>query len=187
MAETKTQAPLGRLLSYASDHRPRIILATVFSVLNKIFDLAPPVLIGAAVNIVVEKEDSFFAQLGIEDVSSQLIALAVVTVLVWGLESLFEYLLEVVWRNLAQSIQHDLRLDAYDHVQRLDMQYFHEQSTGHLMSILNDDINQLERFLDHGANDLIQVFTTAVVVSGLFLYFAPEVAWMAMLPVPFIL
>ncbi len=187
MAETKTQAPLGRLLSYASDHRPRIILATVFSVLNKIFDLAPPVLIGAAVNIVVEKEDSFFAQLGIEDVSSQLIALAVVTVLVWGLESLFEYLLEVVWRNLAQSIQHDLRLDAYDHVQRLDMQYFHEQSTGHLMSILNDDINQLERFLDHGANDLIQVFTTAVVVSGLFLCFAPEVAWMAMLPVPFIL
>ncbi len=180
-------APLRRLLDYASSHRPRIIMAALFSVLNKIFDLAPPVLIGAAVNIVVEKEDSFFAKLGIADVTEQLIALAIVTVLVWALESLFEYALEVVWRNLAQTIQHELRVDTYDHVQKLDMNYFHEQSTGKLMSILNDDINQLERFLDSGANDLIQVLTTAIVISGMFIYFAPGVAWMAMLPVPFIL
>ena len=71
-----------------------------------------------------------------------------VTVLVWGLESVFEYLLERTWRNLAQTIQHELRLDAYAHIQELEMAYFHEQSTGGLMSILNDDINQLERFLD---------------------------------------
>lgn len=180
-------SPLRRLLDYASSHRPRIALAAVFSVLNKIFDLAPPVLIGAAVNIVVKREDSFFAKLGFADVTDQLIALAVVTVLVWALESVFEYLLEVVWRNLAQTLQHDLRVDAYTHVQQLDMNYFHEQSTGKLMSILNDDINQLERFLDQGANDLIQVLTTAIVISGMFLYFAPGVAWMAMLPVPFVL
>lgn len=163
------------------------MIAALFSVLNKIFDLAPPVLIGAAVNIVVKREHSFFAQLGFTDVTDQLIALAVVTVVVWALESVFEYLLEVMWRNLAQTLQHDLRVDAYEHVQQLDMNYFHEQSTGKLMSILNDDINQLERFLDQGANDLIQVLTTAIVISGMFLYFAPGVAWMAMLPIPFVL
>ena len=187
-ASTPQRSPLVRLLSYSGEHRKKIWAASIFSVLNKIFDLAPPMLIGAAVNIVVEREDSFFAKLpGLEDVTSQLIALAVVTVIVWGLESLFEYLLDVMWRNLAQTIQHELRLDAYDHVQRLDMQYFHGQSTGQLMSILNDDINQLERFLDQGANDILQVLTTAIVISGLFIYFAPGVAWMAMLPVPFIL
>jgi ATP-binding cassette subfamily B protein len=55
------------------------------------------------------------------------------------------------------------------------------------MSVLNDDINQLERFLDTGANEIIKVATTAVVVSIAFFAFAPGVAWMAMFPIPFIL
>ena len=52
------------------------------------------------------------------------------------------------------------------------------------MSILNDDINQLKRFLDIGANDLIQITTTVLVIGGLFAYIAPEVAWLALLQCP---
>ena len=92
-----------------------------------------------------------------------------------------------MWRNLAQNIQHDLRLDAYKHLQELELAYFEERSTGGLMSILSDDINQLERFLDIGANELIQVTTTVLVIGGAFFILAPSVAWMAMLPMPFIL
>lgn len=184
---TSRRHPLTRLISYSRPHRGQVVLATVFSILNKVFDLAPPALIGAAVDIVVQQQDSFFAQLGIEDVSNQLWALAAVTLVIWILESLFEYLNRVVWRNLAQTIEHELRVDAYDHVQGLEMAYFEDQSTGGLMSILNDDINQLERFLDVGANDLVQVTTTALVISGLFIAVAPGVAWMAVLPVPIII
>lgn len=179
--------PLRRLWQYARGHRRTIGVATLCSVLNKLFDLAPPVLIGAAVDVVVKREDSLIAKMGIVDVQDQLIALALVTVLVWALESFFEYLLQWYWRNLAQTIQHELRIDAYSHIQQLELAYFHEQSTGTLMSILNDDVNQLERFLDHGANDLIQVTTTAIIISIAFFAMAPSVAWMAMLPIPFIL
>ncbi|GIW73186.1 MAG: ABC transporter [Planctomycetota bacterium] len=55
------------------------------------------------------------------------------------------------------------------------------------MAILNDDINQLERFLDGGANDLLQLFTSVLLIGALFFYLAPEVAWMAMLPMPAVL
>jgi ATP-binding cassette subfamily B protein len=55
------------------------------------------------------------------------------------------------------------------------------------MSILSDDINQLERFLDVGANDIIQVITTAIVIGGAFYLLAPNVAWMTIAPIPFIL
>ena len=54
------------------------------------------------------------------------------------------------------------------------------------MAIMNDDVNQLERFLDHGANDLLQVGTTVIVVSGIMFSLAPEVAILAILPVPII-
>jgi ATP-binding cassette, subfamily B, bacterial len=54
------------------------------------------------------------------------------------------------------------------------------------MSILSDDINQLERFLDKGANDLLQVVTTVIVIGGAFFLLAPSVAWMAVLPMPIV-
>jgi len=178
--------PLRRLLVYCRGHRAALSLATVYSILNKLFDLAPPVLIGAAVDIVVAKQDSVFARVGVRDVAHQLWLLAGVTLLVWALESVFEYLYSLKWRGLAQNIQHQLRLEVYAQVQRLDLGYFEDQSTGGLLSVLNDDINQLERFLDDGANQLIQLFTTMVVVGALFFVVVPSVAWMAVLPMPFV-
>lgn len=191
MAATSTESnrhPLARLWGYATGYRPRIVQATIFSVLNKIFDLAPPALIGLAVDIVVAPEKSWFANTwGMSDARTQIWVLAGLTVIIWALESLFQYVYQMLWRNLSQAIEHDLRIDTYDHVQKLEMAYFEDRSTGGLMSILNDDINQLERFLDVGANDLIQVATTVIVIGGMFIYLAPSVAWMALVPMPFII
>src|SRR5688500_4109545 len=183
----RRQHPLARLLRYARPHRTRIRLAASASVLNKIFDLAPPALIGMAVDIVVQQERSLLARLGIVDVKTQLAVLGALTFLIWILESLFEYAHQILWRNLAQTLQHELRLDAYAHVQALELAFFEDAQTGGLMSVLNDDVNQLERFLDSGASDLLKVTTTVIVISGAFLYLAPSVAWMAMVPMPFIL
>ncbi|NCJ07272.1 ATP-binding cassette domain-containing protein [Synechococcales cyanobacterium C] len=179
--------PLRRLLRYARPYRVQIWQASFYSVLNKLFDLAPPALIGAAIDVVVERQNSWIARLGITDVFWQLLALSVLSVLIWGLESLFEYAYARAWRNLAQTLQHQLRLDAYAHLQRLDLAYFEQRATGRLLSILNDDVNQLERFLDGGANDLLQVATTVVIIGGAFWVLAPSVAWLAMLPMPFII
>jgi ATP-binding cassette, subfamily B, bacterial len=178
--------PLRRLGRYARPHRRRVWAASACSVVNQIFDLAPEALIGVAVDVVVRGEDSLLAGLGIPDPRDQLLALAAVTFVVWLLESLFEYLYGVLWRNLAQTIQHELRLDGYAHLQELDLAFFEERSTGGLLSVLGDDVNQLERFLDRGANELIQVTTTVLVVGATFFAVAPGVAWMAMLPMPFV-
>ena len=162
-------------------------MASIFSVLNKIFDLAPPLLIGIAVDTVVERQDSLLASLGIADVRTQFVVLAIATAIIWVLESVFQYLYDVAWRNLAQTIQHELRVEAYDHVQGLEQAYFEDQSTGGLLAILNDDVNQLERFLDRGANEILQVLTTVVVISAAFFIVAPDIAWYAMAPIPVIL
>lgn len=181
------RSPFTRLLEYARPYRGTALQASVYSVLNKLFDLAPPALIGIAVEVVVKQEQSFLAAWGLVSVRSQLVAIALASAVIWGLESVFEYAYQWVWRNLAQSIQHDLRQDTYHHVQSLEMSYFEDRGTGELMSILNDDINQLERFLNSGANEVLQVITTVVVVAISFFALSPAVAGLAMLPIPFIL
>ena len=154
--------------------------------MNKFWDLAPPILIGMAIDVVTYREDSLLADFGYPDPYDQFLILVALTVIIWVLESLFEYWFGVLWRNLAQNAQHELRMDAYEHIQNLEMQWFSGQTTGGLMAIMNDDVNQLERFLDQGANDLLQVATTVVVVGGVMLILAPSVAIYAILPIPII-
>ena len=184
---TPRRSPLSRLLDHFARHRPIVIRASVCSILNKVFDLAPPALIGAAVDTVVRQDGSLLASLGVVDPATQLTVLAVLTVIVWGLESVFEYAFAVMWRNLAQTVQHELRLETWAQVLKLDSDWLGARGRGDTMSVLNDDINQLERFLDGGANELLQVTTTAVVVGGVFLAVSPGVAIWAIAPVPFIL
>ena len=179
--------PLGRLWRYATGHRGDVVRASSWSVLNKTFDIAPPMLIGAAVDIVVRQEGSVLASFGFETPRSQIVALAALTFVIWALESLFEYLHGVAWRNLAQTIQHELRIDAYAQLQELELRYFEDRATGDLMAVLNDDVNQLERFLDRGANEMLQMLTTVVLIGAVFFYLAPGIAWVAFLPIPLIL
>jgi len=179
--------PLWRLLRYGQKYGSIINQAIACSVLNKFFDLAPPVLIGWAVDILIEKERSFLGRLGITDVVLQLVILSFVSAIIWGLESLFEYAYARLWRNVAQSMQHDLRIDAYTHLQEMELAFFEERSTGELMSILSDDINQLERFLDGGANEILQVSTTVLLISAVFIYLSPVIAVWSAIPIPFIL
>ena len=178
--------PFRRLLSHMKGHRKTIRLASFCSITNKIWDLAPPLLIGLAVDVVVLREDSFLASLGFTDPWNQLILLSILTFAIWGLESLFEYFYGVLWRNLAQTVQHELRLDTFNHVQKQGMGWFDERQKGDILAILNDDINQLERFLDKGANDLLQVSTTVIVVGAVFLFISWEVAMLAIIPIPII-
>lgn len=154
--------------------------------MNKFWDLAPPVLIGMAVDVVALREESFLGDLGWANPREQFYILVSLTVVVWILESLFEYFYAVLWRNLAQAAQHELRMSAYTHIQDLEMRWFSQQTTGGLMAIMNDDVNQLERFLDQGATDLLQVATTVIVVGAIMFMIAPEVAILAVIPVPII-
>lgn len=161
--------------------------ACVFSILNRIFDIAPPILIGLAVDIVVKRQQSFLANWGIKEMMPQLLTLSGITALVWVLESYFEYLLNLRWKGLAQKVQHELRMDTYDHVQKLDLKYFEDKQTGDLIAVLNDDINQLELFLNRGVSEILQVFTSVVVIGGIFFYISPQVALVAFLPIPVII
>ena len=182
-----TAPALQRLTAALHPHRRLVWLAAGCSVLNKLFDLAPPVLIGLAVDVVVKQNTSWLAAWGVSSVPGQLGVLAVLSFGIWSAESLFEYLYALLWRNLAQTVQHELRQEAYGHLQQLEMAFFEQGSTGRLMAILNDDINQLERFLDQGANEILQLLTTVLAVGGAMVLLSPMVAGVAFIPIPVIL
>ena len=176
----------GELIRYIRPWKAKARFAAVCSTLNKIFDIAPEVLIGVAVDLVVEKENSFVASLGFGSIESQVIFLGLITFIIWALESLFQYIYSIQWRGLAQMVEHDVRVTAYDHSQKLGLSWHEEQATGNITAILNDDVNQLERFLNDGVNQIIQVFVSTICIGLIFFYISPLIATIAVLPVPII-
>ena len=179
--------PLRRLFGYARNHRRDVWLGTFYSVVNKFFDVLPELLIGVAVDVVVSQKASFLARAGLVDPKHQLLALTALTAAIWLMESWTEYLLELKWRNLAQDLQHETRLDAYAHVQKLPLDWFERNRSGNLMAVLNEDVNQMERFLNNGLSSLIQVFMGTLMVGAVFFALTWKLAALALIPVPFIL
>ncbi|MDD9969493.1 MAG: ATP-binding cassette domain-containing protein [Myxococcales bacterium] len=179
--------PLRRLIQYARPHRAQLAKATTSSVLKKALDLSPAIIVGVAVDIVVNKGSLALASLGVASLGGQLWLLAGATLLVFSLESYFEYRYQLLWRDLAQNIQHDLRRDAYAHIQRVPLEDLNGRNTGDLTTTVNQHVNELTLFLEEGANSLLELATNTVMVIGIFAWALPAWGWTALLPIPLLL
>ncbi|MGD9959429.1 ABC transporter ATP-binding protein [Nocardioides sp.] len=185
---TAPQRPLGELWRRYRTYRRRFVGAVVASTVNKVADVVPELLIGAAIDVVVRGDDSFMAALlGVESRHAQLAWLAAINVVIWVIESLSEYVAAVLWRGLAQGVEHDLRVEAYDHAQHLDMSWHETRSSGSTLATLNDDVNQLERFLDIGAPAILQTALNVLLVGAVFAVASWQLLVLAFLPIPLII
>ena len=72
-------------------------------------------------------------------------------------------------------------------MQKLPLDWFERNRSGNLMAVLNEDVNQMERFLNNGLSSLIQVFMGTLMVGAVFFMLTWKLAALALIPVPFIL
>jgi ATP-binding cassette subfamily B protein len=186
-ALTAQHRPLRALWHRQQRFRGRFVAAVLMSTVNKVADVVPELLIGAAVDVVVRGADSWAATLlGVESRYAQLGWLAAINVVVWVVESVSDYLADVLWRGLAQGIEHELRVEAYDHAQHLDLGWHESRPQGTTLATLNDDVNQLERFLDVGAPAIIATVLNVLLVGAVFAFASWELLLLAFLPIPVI-
>ena len=89
----------------------------------------------------------------------QVIIICLALLLAFFLEGVTEWIFKRNFMQLAQRVQHDLRNKSYSKLQKKKLSFFESARTGNLLSILNDDINQLERFLNNSFNEILQIIT----------------------------
>ncbi|HKQ05696.1 MAG TPA: ABC transporter ATP-binding protein [Blastocatellia bacterium] len=179
--------PAIRLWRYLQPHRLQVYLAIGASVLKKVVDLSPPIIIGLALDAAAQGGSPLLFALGLSSLQSQVWFIGGFAVVAFSLESILEFSYKLLWRNLAQAVQHELRLDAYTHLQTLEMSRLDDESTGMLAAMLNDNINQLELFLNDGVNSILEMGTNVLAITFIFLFIAPSVGWIALLPIPILL
>ncbi|MFA5999342.1 MAG: ABC transporter ATP-binding protein [Candidatus Babeliales bacterium] len=175
------------LLSFTSPHKKSILLASIYSVINKVCDIIPEILMSVAIDVVVSQEKSVIAQFGVLDPMYQLYVVSGLMATFWILEAIFEYLYYVTWHDLAQEIQHDLRLQTYQTMQGLDLEYFETKTTGGLLTVVQEDIAQIGTFFSQIPNELIQLMISTIGLGAVFLYISPKVFLLTLIPIPFVI
>ena len=179
-------APMRRLFRYLGTYRRSLAWSVGTSIVNKIFDLMPPFLTAWLIDTVSGQPPTWITSLGYDEPMPVVWFLIGLTVFIFAGESLFEFFFQRGFRRLAQRVQHDLRTDAYAHLQTREMAFFENRRTGNLLAILNDDINQLERFLNGAFNRILQIIVLVIFAGWSLCAVSWELGLISMASIPLI-
>lgn len=174
------------LLTIVGKHRKRFYFASALSVLGQLMDMLLVLVIGWIVLVLVRGESAALISIGLTSAATQIWVLATTAALVClGLAAL-SYTAGIQWRALAHDVRHEWRDRLYPRVQRLELRYLEDERTTRVARLLTDDINQLGAFLSSSAHEVLSLTTSFLVLVPVFLFFAPQIAWVAFLPVPIV-
>ncbi|MCB1200948.1 MAG: ABC transporter ATP-binding protein [Leptospiraceae bacterium] len=179
---------IASLIDFLQPYKNRVYAAMVYSIINKVLDLMPPVLVGWVIDSLNNSPPRFvyfFIKQG--DIWGMAIFLSSLAIIIFGFESLFEWFYKKSFMSIAQDAQHDLRMAAYRHIQNREMSFFDNHRIGDTMAILNDDVNQLERFLNTGFNTLLQLFVLFIFAGYIMFDTSWQLALFGMIPVPMVI
>ncbi|MGH9419171.1 MAG: ABC transporter transmembrane domain-containing protein, partial [Thermoanaerobaculia bacterium] len=115
-------------------YRQAMFLPAVASFCLRVVDLLPPFFVGVAVDILTSGSVAWIAAIGFSTVSGQILFLAGLAFIAGTASVVFEWAQARLWHRLSQRIRYDLRMEAYRHVQMLDLAYIDGKSSGELLN-----------------------------------------------------
>ncbi|RQG93314.1 ABC transporter ATP-binding protein [Natrarchaeobius halalkaliphilus] len=189
------ESPMRRLLfEYGRPYWFSMAVGFGSSILARALDLLPALLLAVAIDAVFG-DAVFHEQVPLvvlpeawlpTTASGQFWFVAVVIAGSFVLGALFHWLRNWGFNAFSQDVQHDVRTATYDKMQRLDMEFFANKQTGEMMSVLSNDVNQLERFLNDGLNSATRLVVMVVGITLLLFWLNPQLALISLAPVPLI-
>ena len=183
----KEYSPMRKLFRYMAPFYGKLYLNLAASTGNKILDLMPPILVAWVIDSVAGNAPLWIRSfLGSDDPWSLALFLSGLAVIIFGLESIFQWAYQYGFQSLAQQVQHALRVDTYAQLQKRERAFFEDHRLGNTMAIINDDVNQLERFLNSAFNEIVQLFVLVFFSGYILLSTSLPLAIFALVPIPVI-
>lgn len=149
---------LKSLWKYTVRSRKLLLLAFLFSVIGNTMAVFTPLLMGKAVDKIIGVDSVDFNGLG--------------RLLLWlgglyGISSLFQWLMSVASNIAANHTVKELRKDAFHKLGRMPVGYFDSHSHGDIISRLTNDIDAVSDGLFQGIS---QIMTSVVIIAGSFIF-----------------
>ena len=174
--------PMLRLLSfYGASNIRNFLVGFLANLFARISDLVPPFLLGVAIDSIILRDKPFLIPFLSEsslpqNPISQFWFVVFLIVSSFILSAILHWFRNWGWNSFSQNIQHQIRIDTYTRLQNLNMSFFDRTHKGELMSILSNDVNRLEIFLNDGFNSVFRLAIMVIGIATLLFYMNPSLA-----------
>lgn len=118
--------------------------------------------------------------------SQKLIEYALLIVATSLIAGIFRFLIRQTIIVVSREIEYDLRGDFWEHLQKLPLKYFQNNSTGNLMSHATNDINAVRMFLGPAVMYSIDTSIRLIIVISIMLSLNFALTIYSLLPLPFL-
>jgi ATP-binding cassette subfamily B protein len=163
-----------RLLGFLRPYRRAVIGSLVFAWGAMVMTVGIPWLVGSTVNAIEDHQRSDILPLTLAIVGAGILRLGLTVVR------------RLIAGKVSVAVEFDLRARLYGHLQALELGFFDSQQTGQLMSRATVDLQSIRFFLGYGLIFLTQNALTLVLASAVMFALKPDLAALALLPVPFV-
>ncbi|AHG02872.1 multidrug ABC transporter ATPase [Halobacterium sp. DL1] len=174
---------------YGRDNWFAALVGVLASVFARVLDLIPAIMLGYAVDALTGGQTFLpFLPDSLRPPTREMELYWTVAIIsgAFLVGAGFHWLRNWGWNSFSQHIQHAVRTDTYNKMQRLNMDFFATKQTGEMMSILSNDVNRLERFLNDGMNSVFRLSVMVLAIGVVLFYYNWQLALITMLPVPVI-
>ena len=162
-----------RVVPYAKRYPGRVLAGFFSNAMARMFDLMPFVAIGYSIDYFTNDKMSGpkFLQDFVTALPGEIeVGYGLLIFLSFLFLAIFQGLSEYSWQTLGYKIQHDLRMDATKSLIAMEASYYDMRQTGQIMSVLSNDVNQLEDVVADSSTSIIRIvvtFLTAFVILAL--------------------
>jgi len=159
LKDKKAWSSYVRLLGYCKPYKMRLAASLACMVLSAIFGIIPPWLIKNVVDdVLINKQ------------SSTLNLLAVGIVALYILKAVFGYGHMYLMTWVGQKVVIDIRLELYDHTQRLSLAKLYSKRSGEFLSRITNDVATLQNILAAVVVDFVVQGCTFIGIIGFLLF-----------------
>ncbi|MFC7239955.1 ABC transporter ATP-binding protein [Saliphagus sp. GCM10025317] len=183
--------PLWRLFrEYGPGRLSWFSVGMVANFLARMASLVPPLVLGAAIDAIFTEgggtyslpvvPDAWLPTESLEQFWFSITAIAGAFVAV----AFFTWIYGVSANLFAHSVMHAVRVDCFRKMQNLDMTFFDDKQTGEVMAVLNNDTQNLERFLDNALMNSARLLVMVGGIAGVLFYLNWQLATVTLVAVP---
>jgi ATP-binding cassette subfamily B protein len=115
-----------------------------------------------------------------------LVYYASMIVLVTFIAGIFRFFIRQTIIVASREIEFDLRADFWNHIQRLPLRYFQNNSTGNIMAHATNDINAVRTFLGPAVMYSMDTIINLVITIAMMISISPSLSLYSILPLPFL-
>ena len=161
------------LLKLSGQHRIKLIVSAMFSIISTTLSVIPYLLVYSIILELFNREISYNKIQSLVFIAILFIILGVVARILSGIFSHIS----------AFNILYKIRIDLIEHMSKLNMGFFKKNMTGKLKKIINEDVEKLENFIAHQIPDLSSAFVTPLIFLGIMFYFNWQLSLVLFIPI----